>query len=205
MPHLEEYKVDNTPISIPQRNISYLRDPRFVPLGHPAGRRFHDPRELGQKKVRFDFELEMNPFFGDDDYRIFSPDGHYIEIDSADDIKQPYHLHPHSGVGGCALLRPMVDPINKIMVTYHFDHQNLRWVRTVTRLRKDLRIVRPPANQHTTSPQYYFKSRGTRYVRKKQKVQEMARRRFISNRIFRGRSGVSGARGTLGAVRGGFR
>lgn len=205
MPHLEEFKVDNRPITIPQRNISYLRDPSFIPLVHLAGSKFVDRRALGQKKVRFDFELDMNPFFGDEEYKIFSPDGYYIEIDSADDIKQPYHLHPHGGTGGCSLLRPMVDPIKKIMVTYHFDQQNLRWVRTVTRLRKDLRIVRPPANQHTTSPQYVFRSRGTRYVRKKQKVQEMARRRFISNRIYRGSSGVSGAHGTIGEARGGLR
>lgn len=210
MPHLEKFKADNKPINIPIRGfegrpISYLRDPALIRVRHPAGQRFVDRRKLGQKKVRFDYELEMNPFLGDEDHRIFSPDGFYVEVDSADDIKQDYHLHPHSGVGGCALLRPMVDPVHKIIVTYHFDQTNLRWVRVITRLREDLPIVRPPANQHTTSPQYVFRSRGTRYIRKKQKVETLARRRFIANRTFRGRSGVSGAHGILGEFRSGLR
>ncbi len=201
------------PINIPQRGKNGQVDSHRgggvpnVPLQrHPAGRRYSDPRQLRQLKVRLDFEADTNPLAKEENFDVMSPDDEYIRIDSADEIIQPYTLPSSTGTWGCQLLRPFVDPIHNILVTYHFDHMDLRWVRMTTRLSPDLRIPRPPANQHTNSPQYYFGSRGSRYVRHKRKVTEMGRRKKShSNRLYRGRAGTSGARGTTGEFRGGLR
>lgn len=193
-------------INIPQRDIDYRRDPSLIHRRHPAGRRYTDSRQLKQQVTRFDFEAATNPLADKEGFLIQSPDDPFIKVDSADDITQSYTLPPSTGTWGCQFLRPFVDPVHKILVTYHFDHMNLQWVRMTTRLRPDLPIVQPPANQYVNSPQYYFSSRGSRYVRERQKVTEMnRRRRSISNRLFRGRAGTSGARGILGEFRGGLR
>ncbi len=193
-------------ISIPKRNIDYRRDPSLIHRRHLAGPSYRDPRQERQLKVRFDFEADSNPLRDSENYHIISPEDSFIKIDSADQILQPYTLPPSSGTWGCQFLRPFMDAANKILVTYHFDHMNLRWVRMTTRLRPDLPIVQPPASQFTDGPRFYWRSRGSRYVRTKKKVQDInRRRRSTANRLYRGRAGTSGARGTTGEFRGGLR
>jgi hypothetical protein len=197
------------PINIPHRNVSYLRDPVLlsqltskIPISGP---KYHDHRELGPRHIRFDYDVDAasNPFINDTTYTVYTPDNQDIVIDSADDVPQDYYMPSHGG--GQTLLRPFVDPIKKILVTHHFDRKHLTWVRMVTRLRKDVLIPQPPANQFNISPQYYFKSRGRRYVRTKTKVQQMIRPRYLSDRIYEGRSGLSGENASVGVFRGGFR
>lgn len=194
------------PINIPKRDVDFRRDPSLIHRRYIAGKRYHDPRQLRQQVMRLDFEADNNPLANKENYVVQSPDDTFIKIDSADNIKQSYTLPPSSGTWGCQLLRPYVDPVHNILVTYHFDHMNLRWVRMTTRLRPDLQIAQPPANQYVNSPQYYWSSRGSRYVRNRRKVTNTnRRRRSFSNRLFRGRAGTSGARGVLGEFRGGLR
>jgi len=197
-------------INLPRRNVCYLRDPVLlsqvaskVPISGSSN--YHDHRELGQRHIRFDYDVDaaFNPFINDATYTVYTPDSQDIEIDSADDVPQRYTMPPDGG--GQTLLRPIVDPVNKILVTYHFDRKHLTWVRMVTRLRKDVNIPQPPGNQFTISPQYYYKSRGNRYVRQRLKVQQMVRPRYLSDRIYEGRSGTSGEGASVGVFRGGFR
>jgi hypothetical protein len=196
-------------IRLPHRNVNYLRDPVLLAQTTSkvaiSGSQYHDPRELGPRHIRFDYDVDVisNPFINDTTYTVYTPDDQDITIDSADDIPQDYFLPPDGG--GQTLLRPFVDPVNKILVTHHFDRKHLTWVRMVTRLRKDVNIPRPPANQFNISPQYYYKSRGNRYVRYKPKVRQIARPRYLSDRIYEGRSGLSGEGMGVGVFNGGFR
>jgi hypothetical protein len=184
------------PIKYPKRNVDYtsrasdvIPTPR-LPL---AGSNIPDRRQLGQKRVRLDFEADTNVLANNPTFDIQSPDDSVINIDSADHIPQNYTLPPSGGNAFCQLGRVFVDRVNKIMVTYHFDSVNVKWIRFVTRLRKDLPIPTPPANQYVSSAGYTFGSRGRRYVREKTKLSVQARRqRSISNRIFRNISGQSG-------------
>jgi hypothetical protein len=195
-------------INIPHRNISYLRDPTLltkIPQVWPAGVAYHDDRQFGPQHIRFDRGLDVGTeysFVQEGDTTIYSPDAQRIVIDSADDIPQNYYLPSHGGSapggGGTTLLRPIVDSIHKILVTYHFNRKDLAWIKMVTRLRKDVTLPLPPAQSYTTSPNYYYKSRGNRYVRNKQKVQQIGRPRYLSDRIWDGRSGISGDHGTIG-------
>jgi len=189
------------PINIPHRNISYLRDPTLyskIPRASVAGSAYHDDRQLGPRHIRFDYDRDIasNPFVNDATYTIYSPEAQDIVIDSADDVPQNYFLPSYGG--GQTLLRPFVDPIHKILVTYHFDRKHLTWTRMITRLRKDITIPQPPAQQYNISPQYYYKSRGHRYVRAKPKIKQIARPRYISDRIYEGRSGISGEHSLIG-------
>jgi len=189
-------------INIPHRNISYLRDPTLltkIPQGWPAGSTYHDDRQFGPRHIRFDRGFEVGTdysFVEQGDYTYYSPDAQDITIDSADDVPQNYYVPPHGD--GLTLMRPIIDPIHNILVTYHFDRKHLTWIRMVTRLRKDVTFPQPPAQQYTTSPNYYYKSRGNRYVRNRQKIEQIGRPRFISDRIWDGRSGISGAHDTIG-------
>ena len=186
------------PINNPRRNISYLRDVTLTPQIWPIGSGYHDDREFGPRHIRFDYDIDpvADPFVNDSTYDIYTPDTQYVEVDSANDVPQDYFLASFDG--NQTLLRPFIDPIHKILVTYHFDRRHLKWVRMVTRLRKDAPIVRPPAMQMVNSAQYYWGSRGRRYVRNKPKVQQIARPRFISDRVYEGRSGISGDHGIVG-------
>lgn len=188
-------------IQYPHRNISYLRDPSLVTRRLPAGSRYRDPRQLRQLKVRFDLDAETNPWAGAPNTQIYSPWDKMVAIDSADDIRQPYYVHANTGREGFTVMRPMIDPVHKIMTTYHFDRVNLRWVRMVTRLRPDLPLPQPPANQLVNASLPYWSSRGTRYVRNRVRTPQAPVRRDIANRRYRDRSGVSGAHGILGEFR----
>lgn len=174
---------------------------RNVPLNNPK----REERQIteGQKKVRFSFEPGLNSLSDQPGFQFFSPEDDFIAIDSADDIIQEYVV-PSSGgdYGQHTLTKYFVDPVNKILVVYHFNHQENKWIRTTTRLRKDLPIPRPPVGQFNHFAQHVFGSRGQRYERDKQTVQRIDRRQSRANRIWRGRSGTSGARGSTGFRRG---
>jgi len=189
------------PIDVPQRNISYLRDPSMVPKFWHGGSRYHDDRELGARKVRFEWDKSLDPCTNDPYFKIYTPEDDVIEVDSADDIKQNYVMHNFSTPDSGGLLRAMVDPVHKILVTYHFDRINLRWVKMVTRLRKDVEIVRPPANQLVSNAQYNWRSRGRRYLRKKPQVLQLPYSHSSANRAYYGKSGTSGSESSIGEFR----
>jgi len=160
---------------------------RYNPAGAPARRT--------PKKIRIAFDPEMSPFDDDPNYKMLSPESPFIEIDSADEIAQEYTVPSTAGSHGQHTLpKYFVDPVNKILVVYYFNHQDNTWMRQVTRLRSDLHIPQPPVGQHTHNAQVVLGSRGTRYQRERANVKRVSRRRVISNRIYRGRSGISGAR-----------
>lgn len=198
-----------SPINIPHRDVNYLRNPALISQLTSqisiSGSKYYDKRELGPQHIRFDYDVDpdSNPFINDTTYTVYTPDDQDLVIDSADDVPQRYTMPPYGGPQ--VLLRPFVDPVNKILVTHHFDRKHLTWVRMVTRLRKDVNIPSPPANQFNISPQYYFKSRGNRYVRQKVKVQQIKRPRYLSDRVYEGRSGLSGEGMSVGVFQGGYR
>jgi hypothetical protein len=101
-----------------------------------------------------DLDADTNPLAGAPNTQIYSPQDQYIAIDSADDVQQPYYLPSCTGREGFTLMRPMIDPVHKIMTTYHFDRINLRWVKMITRLRPDVPLPQPPANQYVHGAQY---------------------------------------------------
>jgi len=183
------------PIKFPKRDVDYTSRANSTPVPQLplAGPNPPDRRQIEQKRVRLDFEADTNVLANNPTFDIQSPDASYITIDSADHIPQNYTLPPSGGTPLCQLGRVFVDRVNKILVTYHFDSVNIRWVKFITRLRKDLPIPAPPANQYVNSAGYTFGSRGRRYVRDKTKLSVQARRqKSISNRIFRNISGQSG-------------
>lgn len=193
------------PINFPKRRNIAIRDTRNRVHRQLAPELYQDPRHLEQKKFRLDFEAEANGLQGIGQYKIVSPENQNITIDSADEVLQVYTLPPGHNFG-CQALRPIVDYVNNILITYHFDRQNLRYVKFITRLRKDATFPQPPAGQFNANYLPYFGSRGTRYIRTKRSLAvDPKRRRSVSNRTYRGGSGVSGARGDLGAFRGGLR
>lgn len=186
------------PIQYPLRPSRISIGGAGLPHKSPAPNKFVDRRREGLRHVRFDFRAEVNPLKDRSDYEIVSPEDFNITIDSANDQSQVYYLpsyHPR----GSQLLRPIVDRVNNIYITYHYDRMSQKWVKMITRLRKDLQFPSPPVT-YTRDHVPYYGSRGTRYVRYKRDIAgKHERRQSLWNRLFYGnKSGTSGVRYTLG-------
>lgn len=186
-------------IRYPRRPNRAQAEGRTDGVVHPNPKR-PDPQIVrGQKNVRFSYEPQNNNLSNSEDYIFQSPEDGYIEIDTADATMQEYVV-PSSGgsYGQHTLSKYFIDPVNKILVVYHFNHQDNKWIKTTTRLRKDLPIPRPPVGQFNHNAQQVYASRGSRYQIDREEFQRVERRRYISNRLWSGRSGRSGAHGRPG-------
>ena len=179
------------PIQYPKRSVEAIRKP--IPMKRVLKR--PDRREERQLQVRIDVNADTNRFKDDPNHSIQSPEDPVINIDSADNIIQPYTVPASGGnYGQFNIGRYFIDTANNIMTVYHFDQQNLRWIKFVTRLRKDIVFPRPPVMTLSHNAVYVYGSRGRRYVRSKQGVVQTSRRQYISNRRYNNRTGTSGAR-----------
>jgi len=178
------------PVNYPQRPNIALHDP--APKMPVSQEGYKDPRRAGQIHVRFDYDAAGNALKDLPDYQVISPDDHNISIDSANDVPQAYYLPP-STTTGIQTLRPIVDTVNNLYISYHFDHRNNRWIKMVTRLRKDLHYPQPPVTYNANRVPYYG-SRGSRYVRYKKKLVPNTSQndQEVLNRIYFDRAGLSG-------------
>ncbi len=178
------------PIHYPERPQVALRDPAPKMPVVPSDD-YKDPRRDGQVHVRFDYQADQNALAELDNYQVVSPDDHNISIDSANDVPQAYYLPP-STVTGIQTLRPIVDTVNNLYISYHFDHRNNRWIKMVTRLRKDLHYPQPPVMYNANRVPYYG-SRGTRYIRYKKRLSVNPKPdQETLNRVYFDRAGLSG-------------
>jgi hypothetical protein len=179
------------PINYPKRNINYIRKPIPLPRRALAGET-PDRRETQQLKVRIALDAEQNRFYNDPDHSIQSPEDNFVEIDSADNIIQTYTVPASAGnYGQFSITKYFVDKVNKILVVYHFDEQNLHWVRFVARLRKDLEFPQAPAMTMVSNSVYVFGSRGRRYVRNKHQITHINRREYLINREYNDQLGTT--------------
>lgn len=180
------------PIQYPQRpNRIALETRPPIPGSVLDPEAYTDPRRQGQIHVRFDYQADTNLLAQRTDYHVMSPDDHYIEVDSADEVPQVYYLPPSTSTG-IQTLRPIVDTVNNLYISYHFDHRNNRWFKMITRLRKDLHYPQPPVTYNANRVPYYG-SRGTRYVRFRKRVTiHGGPDQEIMNRVYFDRAGLSG-------------